>query len=145
MGIHNLRYLLAETNFSPWGGHIVATAHNSFLAITAELGITGLLIYFMVILSLLRTGLYQYRRGMNTQAKWRGVAVVSILIAYLTPAMFANTVYLDVPLHHVYAYAYIGAIAGIYNHRQIVARLRQTSLLTEAPGAGTRRSPVGVG
>jgi O-antigen ligase len=145
MGIHNLRYLLAETNVSFMNSSIVTTAHNSFLAITAELGITGLLMYFIVILSLLWTGLNQYRRGINTQAKWRGVAVVSILIAYLTPAMFANTVYIDVPLHHVYAYAYAGAIAGVYNQRRLIARSQPMRSLMGSPAARARRSPVGVG
>ena len=140
MGIHNLRYLLAETNFSSWSGHIVVTAHNSFLAITAELGITGLLMYSIVILSMLWAGMYQYRRGIDLQAKWRGIAVVSILIAYLTPAMFANTVYIDVPLHHVYAYAYAGAIVGVYKQRRLIARPRPSWSLGEKPGAAPRRA-----
>jgi O-antigen ligase len=145
MGIHNLRYLLAETNFSSWSGSIVSTAHNSFLAITAELGFVGLLMYTLVILSLLWTGLNQYRKGTNIQAKWRGIAVVSILIAYLTPALFANTVYIDVPLHHVYVYAYAGAIAGVYNQRRLIARLQPMSSLMRSPAARAHRFPVGVG
>jgi O-antigen ligase len=123
IGLHNLRHFLDMADLSGWSNGLVRTAHNSFLALTTELGIVGLLMYAAVILSIGYTGLSLYRRGATTQDKWRGVALTSILIAYLMPAMFANTLYIDTPLHHVYVYAYAGAIAALHNRRRFFAEL----------------------
>ena len=144
IGIHNLRYLLATTNLAGWNSSMVNTAHNSFLAIASELGIIGLIIYAAVILSILSTGLVLYQRGAITQDKWRGAAIISILVAYLTPAMFANTLYLETPLHHVYAYAYAGAIAALDDRRRYVAEPWRMKLFTGVEGRRGRRSPVEI-
>jgi O-antigen ligase len=142
IGLHNLRHFLFTTDFSGWSVGLVKTAHNSLLAMTTELGIIGLLMYAAVILSIGYTGVSLYRRGATIQDKSRGAALISILIAYITPSMFANTLYIDTPLHHVYAYAYAGAIAALHNRRRFFAELWRKESYITGNGVRVRGSSV---
>ena len=80
------------------------TVHNSYLAIFSELGVIGLITYMAIAVSIIRTGLNLYRTGPRIRDRWQGVALIAVMAAYLTPALFANTIYILTPLHHLYTY-----------------------------------------
>jgi O-antigen ligase len=120
VGLNNLRNVLYETRtlFNLVGNF--ASVHNSFLAIFAEQGAIGLLAYLALVASIIRKGLNLYRAGMYFQDQWRGITVVTVIAAYLTPALFASTLHDYNPLTHIYVYAFIGAIAGLYGQNQLL-------------------------
>jgi hypothetical protein len=59
-----------------------------------------------------------YITGPQNQERWWGVAIIAIMVAYQTPALFANTLYLPDPLYHLYVYVVLGGITGLYGQRQ---------------------------
>jgi O-antigen ligase len=120
IGLNNLRNVLAETNLRVGDFQSYSTVHNSFLAIFSELGAIGLLTYLAISISIVQSALNMYRTGTDVQDRWRGVALVAGTAAYLAPAMFANTLYSLVPLHHLYVYVFAGAVAGIDSRRRSV-------------------------
>jgi O-antigen ligase len=103
---------------------MVSTSHNSFLSLAAELGLAGLALYAAVLGALARPAWRQARQGVTAQGRWRGIALLSGLVAYLVPAFFANTIYIDTPLHHVYLYVYAGAVAALYTRQRAPALAR---------------------
>lgn len=115
MGLNNLRDVLYGV-YGGKGGYY-STVHNSWLSILLELGAVGLFVYSGIVLSFIRMGLNLYRRGTNSLERWRGIAVIAILVAYLTPALFSNNLYLTNSLTHLYVYVFVGAIAGLYGRR----------------------------
>jgi O-antigen ligase len=117
VGLNNLSGLLSRevVRFGEFVNY--STPHNSYLSITAELGIVGLIPYIIAIVTIFRTGLRLYRTGPNLHARWRGVTLLAIMVAYLTPSLFANTMYVQ-GLIHVYVYVLAGAIAGLYGKQR---------------------------
>jgi O-antigen ligase len=116
IGLNDLRFVLSTTHIGFMGGRSETSAHNSYLSLFAELGIVGLLMYVAIVIAMIQMGLRLYRNGPLAQDHWRGVTIVGIMVAYLVPALFGNTLYLKT-VSHVYLYAYMGAIAGLYSQR----------------------------
>jgi O-antigen ligase len=110
IGFNNLRDVFGATH----GGY--TTAHNSFLSLFAELGIVGLLAYLAIIFSMIWIGLRIYRTGAQTLDRWRGITVVSAIIAYQVAAATITILY-TVELSQVYVYVFVGAVAGLYSRR----------------------------
>jgi O-antigen ligase len=112
IGLNNLRdFLRMESHFVE--GRMLGTAHSSYLAILAELGIVGLIAYLSIMWSIYRAGLRIFRAEQGLKDKCWGAGVVAMLTAYLVPAFFTNIAYSPL-LIHVYLFACIGAIAGRY-------------------------------
>jgi hypothetical protein len=86
------------------------------LTFLAELGIVGLLTYLAIVTAIIRMGLRLYQQGMYARDRWHGVTVVAIMAAYLLPALVSNTLN-SKELSHVYVYAFMGGIAGLYSQR----------------------------
>jgi hypothetical protein len=82
----------------------------------AELGLFGLFAYLAMVASIIRMSLSVYHGSRSLQQRWLGVAVVSIMVAYLVAALFANTLYLPT-VSHIYLYVFVGAVAGLYSRR----------------------------
>jgi O-antigen ligase len=148
VGLNDLHGLLAREKVSFGEFTNFTTPHNSLLSIFVELGAVGLLAYLALILTITRMGLNLYRRGAYLKDQWRGVALVSIMLAYLTPSLFSNTIYIT-GLIHVYVYVFAGAIAGLYGPLcststqyafSLVARRRAAYQLPNAVSIWNRRS-----
>jgi O-antigen ligase len=114
IGLNDLRFVLGTTHVAFMSGQSETSAHNSYLSLFAELGIVGLLTYLAIVITMIQMGLKLYRHGSAARDRWRGVTIVGIMMAYLVPALFGNTFYLK-NVSHLYVYAYLGAIAGLYN------------------------------
>src|SRR5262249_31717279 len=117
VGLHNLGGLLNSQVFSVGGFWNYSTPHNSLLSMFAELGVVGLVVYLAAITTIIKMGVRLYRTGAQPQDRWRGLALVAIMVAYLMPALFANTLYTP-DLIHIYVYVFAGSIAGIYGSRR---------------------------
>jgi O-antigen ligase len=96
------------------------TVHNSYLSLFAELGILGFLAYLAIMKSMLQLGWGLYRRGIHSNDWWRGLAVITTIIAYQIPAFFANTLY-SYDLGAVYFYVFLGGVAGLYSRQPILS------------------------
>ena len=120
IGLNNLRNVLAENRTRFEGVTSENNPHNSVLSIFAELGVFGLLFYIAIILSIIQSGTNLYRRGSDLRERWRGITVIAIVLAYLVPSLFVNSLYIP-GLCHVYVYAYIGAVAGLHNSRRLIS------------------------
>ena len=132
IGLLNLRAILASTNLHLQGIGNFSSVHQSFLAIFAEQGALGLLAYLAIVGSIFSTGLSLYRSGPAPQDRWRGIAVITIMVAYLMPALFASTLHEVAVLHHALVYIFAGGIAGLYGRRRSSSGLyvlRQPSVL----------------
>jgi O-antigen ligase len=115
VGLNNLHGLLARavTKYGTFGSY--STPHNSLLSILVELGIVGFVAYSAIIVTIIKTGLRLCRRSdYSKKDKWRGIGLVGIMVAYFTPSMFANTMYVP-GLIHFYVYLFAGAVAGLYS------------------------------
>jgi O-antigen ligase len=113
IGLNNVRDLLAEEKESAYGMRSYAFSHNSYLSLGTELGAIGIIAYLVVVGSMVGAGVRIHRMGKHPQDRWRGIGVVAIMIAYLIPAAFDSTLY-QAWVSHVYVFAYLGAIAGLY-------------------------------
>ena len=113
IGLNNLRDVLADRRFVYQDVKNEGTSHNSFLSLLGELGIAGLTLYLGVVWSLFKLGVALNREVGSLTARCWGLAVIAILITYMLPALFANTLYLVDP-SHAYLYVLMGAIAGVY-------------------------------
>ena len=116
IGLNRLREVLATNEAVVVGVSNFGTArvHNSILQILSEQGFLGFLVYMAIVATIIGRGIGLKRTSLNPRDKCRGIAVVAIMGAYLMPAMFASTIHVPVPLAHLFAYAYFGAIAGRY-------------------------------
>jgi O-antigen ligase len=130
IGLKNAESVLTTERTSYKGVKNETDAHNGFLTIFAEHGIPGLLSYGAIAFTLLQLGLDLYRRGIYPQDKWRGISVMALLAAYLTPVL--TTTILQVPsLCHSYAFACLGGVAGLYTaSRQKAGRPVPTAVAT---------------
>jgi O-antigen ligase len=132
IGLNNSRDLLQHRRLSLYADvKSLTTAHNGFLAIFAELGLVGLVAYAAIMISMVRLGLRLYRSGTSVQARWGGIAIVALLVAYYTPAL-TETILHAPELSHVYVFACIGAIVGCYA-KTLPRPLARTSVPTYAP------------
>jgi O-antigen ligase len=116
IGLNDLRFVLSTTHVMFMDRQSETSAHNSYLSLFAELGGIGLLMYLAIVIAMIQMGLRLYRSGPLARDRWYGVTIVGVMIAYLAPALFGNTFYLKT-VSHIYIYAYIGAIAGLYRQR----------------------------
>ncbi len=129
IGLNNLRDLLYGTQIR---GKTLGTAHNSYLAIAAELGLFALLAYFALMWSMFRTGLRIFNDEGDTKDRLRGVILISMLTAYLVPGLFTHIAY-NAILLHLYLFVCAGVTAGRYR----LARLRDVNLRASV----TRKQP----
>lgn len=120
IGLNNLR----DVYYRNFGGY--TGTHNFFLSTFAELGLLGLLAYLAAMASIIGTGLTLYRKGPQPHDCWRGIAVIAVLIANLTPALFAGTI-TATGVMLVYVYVFVGGIAELYS-QPIQARVPDYSL-----------------
>jgi O-antigen ligase len=112
IGLNNLRdYLRDQSRYVD--GKVLGTAHNSYLAIIAELGILALVTYLGIMWSIYRASLRIFRVEQNPAARWRGMAAMAMLTAYLVPGLFTHLVYGQL-FAHIYIFAFLGAIFGRY-------------------------------
>jgi O-antigen ligase len=123
IGLNNLRYVLYETRTLFNGARNFTSAHNSFLAIFAEQGIVGLLVYLALLASIIRKGLNLYRAGTHFQDQWRGITLVAVVTSYHIPALFASVLHDHIILTHFYVYVFAGAIAGLYTQRRSIPNI----------------------
>jgi O-antigen ligase len=114
IGLNNLREVLVKNSAHIEGVGNFPRVHNSFLAILAEQGIVGLVMYCGIIASILLMGLPIARTGRDPRERWRGITAIAILASYLLPAMFASTIHEPLPFGHILVYAFWGAVAGRY-------------------------------
>jgi putative inorganic carbon (HCO3(-)) transporter len=112
IGLNNMRDILGKLGHKQG----LTTVHNCFLAFFLELGVVGLLTYLAIIASIIRTGLNLYRKGTHSQDRWRGVGIIAIMAAYLTPALTETILYTETI--HIYVFACIGGIAGMYSPKR---------------------------
>jgi O-antigen ligase len=139
-GFNNARDFLASRSLQFEGVNSVRHAHNTFLAFLYELGVAGLFAYLAVVGSIAHMGLKLYQKGHIPQDRWLGIIVVAIMVAYLVPAFFGTTLYLTV-ISHIYVYAFVGGIAGLYRQRWAASEMRTLAGQTWRPKVGT---PAGV-
>jgi len=129
-GLGNTEDLLSSQRSLFEGVKNLTSPHNSFLALLGDLGAIGLLAYLAVVASLFKMGLFLRRRGSQHRDRWRGITVISIMAAHLAAAFFNNVLFSPV-ISHVYVFAYLGAIAGVYSrvreHEYGYIRNRQVS------------------
>jgi O-antigen ligase len=124
IGLYNLtQEVLIDNHLRFQGFGNFNSVHQSFLQIFAEQGAIGLLAYLAILGSIFRKGLRLYRSGPGPQDRWRGVAVVAMMVAYLIPGFFASTLHVVAVLHHVLVYAYVGGVAGFYGRQSSTSRL----------------------
>lgn len=124
IGLNNLREVLATNMVEFEGVPNFPRIHNSYLAILAEQGIVGLVVYLTMAVSMMRVGMFLYRSGSGPRDIWRGVAVLAIMAAYFVPAMFAATIHVHIPFTHIFVYAFCGAVAGRYGQVRAIYPLR---------------------
>ena len=120
IGLNNLRSVLGTTTRRFQKIASFDTVHNSFLALFAENGAIGLLVYLVLVASIVRMGLTLYRTAPHAQERLLGVVVIAIMIAYLVPAFFSQTLHIT-NLSHVYVYVCMGAIAGLHGQRHAIS------------------------
>jgi O-antigen ligase len=123
IGLNNLRNYLHESYLRRT---TLGTAHNSYLAIFAELGAIALLAYLAVMWSICRNGLRISREERDLRDRWRGIALVAMLVAYLVPGLFTHLAYHSALLH-LYLFVCAGAVAGRYGSPRFRARNVQVS------------------
>jgi len=116
--------LLAVEIFNIQGFSNYHSPHNILLSMIAELGIAGLVAYLAVVVAIIKMALRLYRTGPRLQDRWRGVALLAVMVAYLTPSMFAHLLAFT-GLIHIYVYIFAGALAGIYGRDQLTALTRR--------------------
>jgi O-antigen ligase len=114
IGFDNMRYVLGTRVLTYEGISSYVSVHNSYLALFAELGLVGLSLYLAMITSIIRMGVRLYRKGFRPQDRWRGVAVIALMVAYLIPALFASKLHMAKPWNTVLIYSFVGGIAGLY-------------------------------
>ena len=114
IGLNNLREVLVTNSAHIKGVGNFPRVHNSFLAILAEQGIVGLIMYLAIIASIVRLGLRIAQTSLNSGDRWRGITVIAVMATYLLPAMFASTIHEPLPFSPVLVYAFWGSIAGRY-------------------------------
>jgi O-antigen ligase len=123
IGLNDLRIVLHETQMKFNGVANFGSVHNSFLALFAEQGLVGLLAYLALVVSIIQKGLQLYRTGTLFQDQWRGITVIAVFTAYLTPALFASTLHDHKVLTHLYVYVFIGAISGLHSQHERIPYL----------------------
>ncbi len=127
IGLNNTRDALAKARTEIQGGFTYGIVHNSFLTFFAELGIVGLLLYLSISSAILRIGWKLYRKGNTRTLQWRGVVVIAIMLGYLTPGFFANTLQMS-GFGHLLVFGFIGALVGVsYRPENLVAQEEQVS------------------
>ena len=122
LGLHNLVGALYETRVQVGRVKNMFSPHNSLLSTYVELGAVGLLAYLGIAVSIVQMGLRLYATGGHVRDRWRGIAVVSIMVAYQTSAFFTNLFYAP-GLIQVYVYVFMGAIAGLYGRSRLARDL----------------------
>ena len=119
IGLNNLRIVLPGRK-SRIGGYAMDTSHNSFLSLWAETGMLGFALLMGVYVSLLLSTSRIRRFSLTTGAKWASIGSVSLIVAYIAPCMFANTLYLG-DLAPILLFLYAGSVAGAYATQSRVA------------------------
>ena len=114
IGLNNIRDVLFEQRQMMSSGiRSYYVSHNSYLSLLVELGVVGILGYLGIMATIFGTGLRVFRMGKQARDRWRGIAVIAIMLAYLVPAAFDTTLY-QTWVPHVYVFVYFGAVAGLY-------------------------------
>jgi O-antigen ligase len=144
IGLNNLRNALAEDRINVEGVYSEDNPHNSLLSIFAEMGLVGLSVYLLILMSLTRIGTGLYRGGSSSRERWRGIAVISILVGYWIPAFFVNAIYIPA-VCHLYVYVYFGAIAGLHGKRRFLSPMSSSTannrwIRANAPVVGASQS-----
>jgi len=122
IGLNNLRNVLATESSRIGIQSSYKTEHNAFLALLAEGGIVSFLSYLAIAGSIFRSGLRLYRDAQSPQERWRGIIVISVLVAYLIPGLFASTLKM-LGLSHVYVYLFLGGIVGLGTRQRSTANV----------------------
>jgi O-antigen ligase len=123
IGLNDLRYVLDETRTSYNSIRNFGSVHNSFLAIFAEQGVTGLFAYLAMLVCLVRKAMNLCRAGTVPQDQWRAITLIAVITAYHLPALFASTLHDHNILAHFYVYVFVGAIVGLHGQHQSTPNL----------------------
>jgi O-antigen ligase len=116
LGLRGSREVLSLTVARLEGSRNLSSTHNSFLALFGDLGAVGFLAYMAIVWSMAGMGMTLYKRGLQPRDRWRGVAIVSMLAAYLLPAIFSNILF-SPAISHCYVFGFVGAVAGLSGSR----------------------------
>jgi O-antigen ligase len=127
IGLNNLQGVLERRRTVVDGVKNLTHHHNCYLGFFAELGVVGLLPYLLIASSIIHTGCTIYRTGRRYQDRWRGIAIIAIMTAYLVPAFFSTILY-NTAVSHIYVFACVGAIAGLYGSTGKCRMLRKANL-----------------
>jgi O-Antigen ligase len=119
IGLNNLMGELSGTVASIGETSNYTTAHNSYLTLLSELGLTGVVLFVTIQVSIIQMGINLYRVGRRFDDRWRGATVVALMVSYIVPSLFEHLV-VHATIVHVYVYVFIGAIAGLYRNRRPV-------------------------
>jgi O-antigen ligase len=119
-------------------------AHNAYLEIAAELGVTGLIAYLIVIFAPLRSlrRIERQTSGMRSKSEremyWLSVSIQAAFVAYMVCSFFASIQYL---WYLYYTAAYAVALRQIHAAEEMESSAPNDQALasTPAPGAKTAR------
>src|SRR5262249_19826621 len=112
-------------------------AHNAYLEIAAELGVTGLIAYLIVIFAPLRSlrRIERQTRDMRSKSEremyWLSVSIQAAFIAYMVCSFFASIQYL---WYLYYTAAYAVALRQIHAAEERESSLPNTHTLAPPPG-----------
>jgi O-antigen ligase len=136
LGLNNVRdYLREKSRYAD--GKVLGTAHNSYLAIFAELGVFALFAYLGIMWSIYCTGFRIFLKERDLTVRWRWMGAMAMLTAYLVPGLFTHLVYGQL-FAHIYLFATLGAMAGRYKR----IRGREIGAVLAVKLAETRRGEL---
>ncbi|RPJ62289.1 MAG: O-antigen ligase family protein [Acidobacteria bacterium] len=142
IGLNNTRDVLAQVSGEQGADGVYGTVHNSFLTLFTELGVVGLLSYLAIMVSIAQSGYRLYRQGKGLRERWRGVTVIALLIAYLLPGVFANTLQMF-GFGHLLVFVFAGGLVGATLHPENLAE--PVSAFDRARRRRLMRTPARVG
>ncbi|MBO0726268.1 MAG: O-antigen ligase family protein [Blastocatellia bacterium] len=131
-------------------------AHNSYLEIAAELGVTGLIAYLFLIFAPLRSLLRIERQtaGMRSKSEremyWLSVSIQAAFVAYMVCSFFGSVQYL---WYLYYTAAYAVSLRRIHAAEEMQSSSSNNQALAPTPGAKpaggalwpSYRAPQGIG
>jgi O-antigen ligase len=133
IGLNNLRDVLNESEFDYQGINRYRSAHNSYIALLVEQGLVGLLAYFAIVIGIMRKGLRFNRQGTQLRERWWGVAILTVMTAYLCPSMFSTKLHITNSLPGVFVFALVGSIIGVYGRPRLTVYVQRSPRLAVKP------------
>lgn len=127
IGFNDVRDLLANNHIYFRGVRSLSASHNCFLAFFTELGIVGLFLYLSILYSIIRAGLWRFRRSQRREDKWLGPFSIAILLAHMVPGLTSIILYVPT-VCHVYVFTCLGALAAVESINRVPIVRRKLEL-----------------